>query len=154
MIQVWFSRYPNAEVVMQALLFAALLANARAHVDGDRFFAPVAAGLLGLLLFLRFDAVLAIAGVAGGLALAGFNGQRPRALFLAIFAAVAALAALYLLGPMRAYADLPIVFLSNLPAWEYLVLGLVIPVAAAGLWLATTNAGLQCTRRAFDPDAS
>ena len=43
---------------MQALLFAALLANARAHVDGDRFFAPVAAGLLGLLLFLRFDAVL------------------------------------------------------------------------------------------------
>ncbi len=73
-IQVWFSRYPNAEVVMQALLFAALLANARAHVDGDRFFAPVAAGLLGLLLFLRFDAVLAIAGVAGGLALAGFNG--------------------------------------------------------------------------------
>jgi 4-amino-4-deoxy-L-arabinose transferase-like glycosyltransferase len=31
-IQVWFARYPNAEVVMQALLFAALLANARAHV--------------------------------------------------------------------------------------------------------------------------
>ena len=142
-IQVWFSRYPNAEVVMQALLFAALLANARAHVDGDRFFAPVAAGLLGLLLFLRFDAVLAIAGVAGGLALAGFNGQRPRALFVAIFAAVAALAALYLLGPMRAYAELPIVFLSNLPAWEYLVLGLVIPVAAGGLWLATTNAAFS-----------
>ena len=41
-IQVWFARYPNAEVVMQALLFAALLANARAHVDGDAFFAPVA----------------------------------------------------------------------------------------------------------------
>ena len=35
-IEVWFARYPNAEVVMQALLFAALLANARAHVDGDR----------------------------------------------------------------------------------------------------------------------
>ena len=34
--QVWFARYPNAEMVMQALLFAALLANARAHVDGDR----------------------------------------------------------------------------------------------------------------------
>ena len=31
---------------------------ARAHVDDDRFFAPVAASLLGLLLFLRFDAVL------------------------------------------------------------------------------------------------
>ena len=35
-VQVWFARYPNAEMVMQALLFAALLANARAHVDGDR----------------------------------------------------------------------------------------------------------------------
>ena len=37
-IQVWFAKYPNSEVVMQALLFAALLANARAHVDGERFF--------------------------------------------------------------------------------------------------------------------
>ena len=68
-IQVWFARYPNAEVVMQALLFAALLAHARAHVDGDRFFAPVAGVLLGLLLFLRFDAVLGIAAVLGALAL-------------------------------------------------------------------------------------
>ena len=34
-MEVWFARYPNTEVVMQALLFAALLANARAHVDGD-----------------------------------------------------------------------------------------------------------------------
>ena len=32
---------------MQALLFAALLANARAHVDGDRFFAPVAGDAAG-----------------------------------------------------------------------------------------------------------
>ena len=80
-IQVWFSRYPNAEVVMQALLFAALLANARAHVDGDRFFAPVAGVLLGLLLFLRFDAVLGIAGIAGGLALSAFDGRRPRVAF-------------------------------------------------------------------------
>ena len=73
---------------MQALLFAALLANARAHVDGDRFFAPVAATLLGLLLFLRFDAVLGIAGVLAGLVLGVFNGQRPRAAFVAIFTAL------------------------------------------------------------------
>jgi len=43
-VQLWFARYPNSEVVMQALLFAVLLANARAHVDRDRFFAPVAGG--------------------------------------------------------------------------------------------------------------
>ena len=34
-VQVWFARYPNAEMAMQALLFAAILAHARAHVDGD-----------------------------------------------------------------------------------------------------------------------
>lgn len=124
-ITVWFAKYPNAEVVMQTLLFAALLANARAHVDGDRFFAPVAGALLGLLLFLRFDAVLGIAGVAGGLVVGVFNGQRPRALFIGTFAIVAALAAFYLFGPMRAYTFLPLVFLSNLPAWEYVVLGAV-----------------------------
>ena len=104
-IEVWFAQYPNAEVVMQALLFAALLANARAHVDGDRFFAPVAALLLGLLLFLRFDAVLGIAGVAGGLALRRFSGRRPpRWSFLAALRRGRALRPLYLLGPMRAYA--------------------------------------------------
>ena len=115
---------------MQALLFAALLANARAHVDGDRFFAPVAGRLLGLLLFLRFDAVLAIAGVAAGLALVGV--QRPAAASVVpgrLRRVWRRWPALYLLGPMRAYADLPIVFLSNLPGWEYCVLGLLIAVA-------------------------
>src|SRR5262245_46903384 len=110
-ITVWFAKYPNAEVVMQTLLFAALLANARAHVDGDRFFAPVAGALLGLLLFLRFDVVLGIIGVAAGLALGAFDGQRARVSFVATFAVVAAAATAYLLGPMKAYSNLPIVFL-------------------------------------------
>src|SRR6185369_11364855 len=92
-IEVWFGRYPNAEVVMQALLFAALLANARAHIDRDPFFAPVAGVLLGLLLFLRYDVVLGIAGFATGLVLnAAARRARPRRSFLAAFASVAALA--------------------------------------------------------------
>jgi len=117
-ITIWFAKYPNAEVVMQALLFAALLANARAHVDGDRFFAPVAGGILGLLLFLRFDVVLGIVGVAVGLTLGVFSGQRARVSFIATFALVAAAATAYLLGPLRAYASAPILFLETLPAWE------------------------------------
>ncbi len=124
-IQVWFARYPNTEVVMQGLLFAALLANARAHVDGDRFFAPIAGFLLGLLLFVRFDAVLAIAAVGGALVLGLCNGQRLRASFVLTLAAMSALAALYLLGPMRAYADRPIVFLQTLPTWEAAILAAV-----------------------------
>ena len=126
-IQVWFAHYPNAEVVMQALLFAALLAAARAFIDGDDFFAPIAGGVLGFLLFLRFDSVLAIGAVIGGLAaaiLAGIVQNRGRAivLFVATLIAVTAVAAVYLTGPMQAYVHLPIVFLSNLDAWQYLVL--------------------------------
>ncbi len=117
-IEVWFGRYPNAEVVMQPLLFGALLANARAHVDGDRFFAPVAGLLLGLLLFLRFDAVLGLAGVAAGVCLTVVTGGRLRWSFVAALGLALLLAALYMLGPMRAYAYLPIVFISNLPWWQ------------------------------------
>src|SRR5260370_29907824 len=75
-IEVWFGRYPNAELAMQALLFAALLANARASVDDDPFFAPVAGWLLGLLLFLRFDAVMAVAAVIGAVMLGTLARRR------------------------------------------------------------------------------
>lgn len=136
-VQVWFARYPNAEVVMQAVLFAALLANARAHVDGDRFFAPVSAALLVLLVFLRFDAVLGVAGVMAGLALSVFKGRRPHWSFVATLAAGGALAVAYLIGPLRAYATLPMVFLSNLPWWEYVLLALVV---AAGSWILLAGA--------------
>lgn len=147
-IQVWFAKYPNAELVMQGLLFAALLANARAHVDGDRFFAPVAGFLLGLLLFVRFDAVLAIAGVGGALVLGSCNGQRLRASFVLTLAAVSALASLYLLGPMRAYADRPIIFLQTLPAWESAILAAVaLAGGAVVVWRARVSAPSPAANR-------
>ncbi len=121
-VQVWFSRYPNADIVMQALVFAALLANARGHVDDDPFFAPVAGVLLALLLFLRFDAVIAVGAVAAALALGYVAGHRVRWTFWAPLAAGCALCLWYLVGPMREYFELPRVFLSNLPSWEYAAL--------------------------------
>jgi hypothetical protein len=135
-VQVWFARYPNADIVMQAVLFAALLANARAHVDGDPFFSPVAGGLLGLLLFLRFDAVVAVAAVICGLVLGLVAGQKVRWTFAAPLAVAGALCMWYLLGPMREYVDMPILFLSHLPVWEYwafggAVFGLAIVLLAA-----------------------
>jgi hypothetical protein len=114
-VEVWFGRYPNIEILMQALLFAALLANARAHVDGDPFFAPVAGLLLGLALFARFDAALAVVAVAAALAFGLVSGQqRTRWTFWVPLAAAGAACAWYLLGPMRAYSELPIAFLGNL----------------------------------------
>ena len=143
-IEVWFGRYPNAEVVMQTLLFSALLANARAHVDGDPFFAPLGGALLGLLLFLRYDVVLGIAGLAAGLVLTAIARRTwPRASFLATFAITATLACLYLFGPMRPYMYLPIVFLSHFPTWEYVALGTALIVAIAGVTLASRTPRLS-----------
>ena len=88
--------------------------------------------LLGLLLFLRFDVVLGIIGVAVGLALGVFSGQRARLSFVATFALVSAAASAYLLGPLRAYASAPILFLQTLPAWESWIL---VAVAAGALAL-------------------
>jgi hypothetical protein len=152
-VQVWFSRYPNAEVVMQALLFAALLAGARAQVDGDRFFGPVAGALLGLLLFLRFDAVLAVAGMGAGAALGAVAGQKPRWGFLITLGAAALLAAWYLLGPMYPYAYLPIVFLSHLPWWAYPALALGAALAVAALAVGARNPGLSADVRRLTPPA-
>jgi hypothetical protein len=132
-IQVWFGRYPNAEVVMQALLFAALLANARAHVDDDRFFAPVAGALLGLLLFLRIDAVLGIAGVVTALALSVLAGGRVRPSFLTALAITGSLAVAYLVGPMRSYFDLPIIFINTLSREQYLLLTLAVLLTLGAL---------------------
>lgn len=138
-IQVWFGRYPNAEVVMQTLLFAAVLASARAHADEDGFFAPVAGLLLGLLLFLRFDSVLGVAGVLAALVLVVLGGGRVRFSLFVVLAGAAGLAAWYYAGPMSGYAYLPIVFLSNLRPWHYGALAggatlAVLVLAASRRW--------------------
>ena len=153
-VQVWFARYPNAEMVMQTLLFAALLAHARAHIDGDRFFAPVAGVLLGLLLFLRFDAVLGIAGVLGALALGVLADRaRVRASFLVSFALTAALASAYLAGPMRHYVDLPIVFLNHFAWWQYALIAAGAGSGVAALVLGARLPALGARIRAFAPTA-
>ena len=140
-IEAWFARYPNAEVVMQTLVFAGLLASVRAHADEDPFFAPVAGLMLGLLLFLRFDAVLAIAGVGAGLVLIVLRGGRVPASLAATVGAATLAAIPYYLGPLRAYIDRPIVYLSGLQTWHAVALaaaigGTVVALAAARRWAA------------------
>ena len=88
---------------MQALLFAALLANARAQVDDDPFFAPVAGVLLGAAAvpaLRRGRRGLGDAGRALALGLR-LGAARPRWTFLAPLAVGCALCAWYLTGPMR-----------------------------------------------------
>jgi hypothetical protein len=132
-IEVWFARYPNAELVMQTLVFAGLLASSRSHADDDPFFAPVAGAMLGLLLFLRFDAILALAGFAAGLVLVLLHGGRVRASLPAATLLAGLLAVPYYLGPLRAYIDRPLVFLWGLQAWHYVVLATAVAAAISGL---------------------
>ena len=56
--QVWFARYFCVEMIFQALVFAGVLAYIRAHVDGDRFFAPIAGILIGLTPFLHITGIV------------------------------------------------------------------------------------------------
>ncbi len=130
-IEVWFSRYPNAEVVAQALLFAAMLAWSRAQVDAMPFFGPVAASLAGMLLFLRFDMIIALGGFVGAAALGRLAGLAPVTGFFPVLALWLAAAALYLFGLMQPYMALPIVFIANLPWWQMALLAAAALAAAA-----------------------
>jgi hypothetical protein len=113
---------------MQAVLFAALLAFAHAHQDDDRFFGPVAGVLCALLIFVRIDALLAIAaiGLAGVIAWLG-DGRKPRWGFILPLAAGAIAGWFYWSGPMRAAFWRPLVYLRNLPTGP-LVAGLALLV--------------------------
>jgi 4-amino-4-deoxy-L-arabinose transferase-like glycosyltransferase len=112
--QVWFARYPNSDLPMQALLFSGLLAFARAHTDEDRFFAPIGGVLLGLLLFIRIEAVLALAGVGLAVAVGTLRNRWPHPWFLGTLALTSAAAGVYLVGWMTPYLTYPGMFLSNL----------------------------------------
>ena len=93
--QVWFARFFNAEMVVQGLVFAGLLAYARAHVDTDRFFAPIAAVLFGLTLFAHLYGVLVIAAVSMAVILGRCAGQRVVVTFVLPLAVMTAAAATY-----------------------------------------------------------
>jgi hypothetical protein len=141
-VQVWFARYPNAELVMQAFLFAALLAFARALEGGRRFFGPLAAVLVGLLLFLRYDAVLAFAGLIAAAVLAPVSRQRIGVPFFVALAACGAAGYWYLQGPMRAYSYYPLAFTREHGGAALIAAGLVGAFLAHRLLMRPRPAGL------------
>jgi hypothetical protein len=143
-VEVWYARYPNAEVVAQALLFAAMLAWSRAQVDGIAWFGPVAASLVGMLLFVRVDMIIALGGFVAAAALGRAAGLRPVVGFFPVLVLWLAGAALYLFGVMQPYMALPVVFIANLQAWQIAALALGALVA---LGLLAGAARLAVTRR-------
>ena len=148
--QVWFARYFCAEMIVQPLVFAGVLAHARAHTEGDRFFAPLAAILLGLTLFAHILGVL-IVGAACLVALVGrADGQPVPASFGAPLAAMAALAAAYYPTVLAPYT--PMWFLATLgPLHVLLAVGGALVAGVA--FIALRRAEIATIARVWLPRA-
>ena len=112
--QVWYARYPNAEIIMQALIFTGLLAYARAHSSQSRLFATTAAVTIGLSLFAHITAVLAVAGTGLAALLGRASGHRIRFDFLLPLALITVIAGGYYVEILEPYAARPIMFINDL----------------------------------------
>ena len=137
-IQTWYARYPNSEIVTQALLFAALLAHSYAHEDEDRFFGPIAASLLGLALFTRLPVIVAVGTAVAASLLANVNGHRPRMGFLVTLGAWLAAAAVYYTTQLRPYFSRPIGYIQSLETIHLVPLVAAMLAVAGLLWAVRT----------------
>ena len=122
-LEVWFARYPNSELTSQALLLSGLLAFERAHIDRDRFFALVSATLLGLLLFVRFDAVLALGAVGFATGVGFGSGRRYWRTFVLPLSIWTALAAVYYFSALTPYSGRLFDFVGTLSLLQWLAIG-------------------------------
>ena len=118
-IEVWFSGYPNAEVVAQTLLFAAMLAWSRAQVDG------LAVLRRGRGVAARHAAVparrhghRASPASSAPRRSAAWPACRPVVGFFPALVVWLAAAGLYLLGLMQPYMWIPLIWLRALPVWQ------------------------------------
>jgi hypothetical protein len=138
--ETWYARYPNTEVVMQVLLFAGVLAFSYSEEGDGRFFAGVAGGLCALLMFLRFDAVVALGGFFAACALRWIVDRRaPRLAFVVPAVTGFVLALFYYVGPLKAYFWIYKVNLPSMPmalTAAAAALGLVVAAGAGRRWLA------------------
>ena len=176
--QVWFARYFCVEMLFQALVFAGVLAYIRAHVDGDRFFAPIAGILIGLTPFLHITGVVAIGALGLAALLGRYGGQRFLASFALPLVVATGLAAAYYLTVLATYtpfwyfgrlrpehvvviagalAVVALAFAAGRPMFAARVRRWLPPVATAALWILAAYAlfirvkgGLPATR---DPAA-
>jgi hypothetical protein len=118
--QVWYSRYPNAEILLQALVFASILAYSRATVGGDRFFALVAGLLVTLAGFTHRTGIFVIGIFLVAGLLGPFARQRPPFVFPVVAIGGSALVGLYYLTVLTPYLERYVDVIRrfpNLPIW-------------------------------------
>ena len=147
--QVWYSRYPNSEVLVQVLVFGGLLAFSRASIDGDRFFNPIAALLLSLGMFAHFSMVLAVGAVTGASLLGILDGRRPQAAFLVPLTAGMVVAVVYFATVLAPYFERPLNFVRYLRIEEIGLIVLGCSCVLGLLWSARHRGAAATVRRWF-----
>ena len=148
--EVWFSRYPNSEMLVQALVFAALLAYGRASVEGNRFFAPVTAVLLTLSVFAHLSSVLVIGGVGLAVGLGLVDGRRMMWSFLLPLALGLALAIWYFGATLDGYLSVPRAILAQ-ASLVHAVGAMGAVLAGAVFLVAVRRERARCLLRAWIP---
>lgn len=132
-VQVWYSRYPNAEIVLQPLLFGAALAYVRAQSDDQRFFRPVAALLLVLGVFAHLTGLFAVAALGATAVVGRCAGHRLSLSFTGPLVLGTGLALAYYATHLPVYFQIPTQFFRFLS--PVAVSGLVAAgLAALGFW--------------------
>lgn len=121
-LQIWYGRYPNAEMVMQALVFAGVLAYVRAQVDGHRLLGPVAGLLLALSVFAHITGFFAIVAIIAAVMAGRLEGERlPVGVGIPLVVGTGA-AVMYLLIFLPPYFAMPVTFIRYLGTRELALL--------------------------------
>jgi hypothetical protein len=149
-VEVWFARYPNSELAMQTLVFAAVLALAHARAGSRTFFGALAGALLGLQLFLRFDVIPAIAAFSAAAAIGALTRERVGWAFGVALAVTGGAGLWYLAVLMRVYSARLFAYTANLGGWTLIVLGTVAFLIFRLLirWIARSERRAAAVRRA------
>ena len=151
-IQTWYARYPNSEMMTQALLFSGLLAHAYAHEEDDAFFGPIAGSLMGLALFTRFPELIAVGAAVGATLLAHVNRHRASKSFLLTLTVWVAASWLYYTTQLAPYFARPLAYIWEM---DFFFRGpLTAAAAAAAVFvLATRNRRIAAATRRWLPIA-
>lgn len=132
--QVWYSRYPSAEVLLQPLVFAGVLAYLRAVHDNDRFFAPVSAVLFTIGAFTHLTGAL-VAATVGAAALfeAVSCSRRVPWTFWVVLVTGTAVSSIFLWRYIPPYFETPVGFVNNLRTIHYLFALATVALGGGGL---------------------
>ncbi|MGE0449441.1 MAG: hypothetical protein AB7Q29_07650 [Vicinamibacterales bacterium] len=143
--QLWYARYPSAEILLQPLVFAGVLAYSRAVHDDMPFFAPVAALLFTLGALTHITGIFVMLAIAAGAAVdVALYGYRIRSAFWLLLALGTVVALVFLWRYIPPYFNVPAEFIASLNGPQ--VAG-IAGLAAVGLFTLLASRRLAPDRR-------